>query len=534
MTSECEAVLLSAMAVADGEQSVLPQSDVEVHMAGCAACREELDEFKGTVELLVGRQRAQGRLQPVERRQTTRSDTLWAKTSAGSTNDTVSLVSLLAAAVLMALTGSLFYVLPLAPRNHSRERVVGTDATPAVIRVLGEEGNAAPTPKPAEPQPEVLVKGKDPHALIALLGADDFALREEAMSALKAHGHGLHAVLRLAYAESTDPEVRRRLLALLTPEEDERYVRILYVTGEQDRSFEFRYFKNFLLRGERIHAEVYLSDKKEFTREGSSMGKEMSAFFPRNKAEFDVFDVIVLGEMDPSAFGEDRSKCMQDFVREGGGMVFFAGQRFVPEALVNHPLGEALPVVPYSPEEGGRPLKLFGNADQMFYAQPTQDAENNLWLSLDPLRNIADEWKHAASFYGYVPVKSAKESACVLLEHPMVHYHDGKALPLLVSMPYGAGSSIFIGVQCLWRLRRDPQKGYYDRFMRQMLYYAGRHSISARHERRKPFKQEVSAPEKQLMIEAQKMAEPQHDVPERQTSVPPVPAPLEREDMEVE
>ena len=61
----CERVRIAAMALADGETSPLPRAAIEVHLAECAECRQELEEL-----------RALGRLWEAQSRQTHAVD-LW-------------------------------------------------------------------------------------------------------------------------------------------------------------------------------------------------------------------------------------------------------------------------------------------------------------------------------------------------------------------------------------------------------------------------------------------------------------------------
>jgi predicted anti-sigma-YlaC factor YlaD len=61
----CEQVRIAAMALADGETPPLPRAAIEVHLAECAECRQELEEMQ-----------ALGRLWEAQSRQTHAVD-LW-------------------------------------------------------------------------------------------------------------------------------------------------------------------------------------------------------------------------------------------------------------------------------------------------------------------------------------------------------------------------------------------------------------------------------------------------------------------------
>ena len=53
----CKSVSMAAMAIADGYQSELPLEQIEVHLASCADCRRELEQFRELSSLLDTQER---------------------------------------------------------------------------------------------------------------------------------------------------------------------------------------------------------------------------------------------------------------------------------------------------------------------------------------------------------------------------------------------------------------------------------------------------------------------------------------------
>jgi len=53
----CEKVRISAMAISDGEQSLLSELQIKEHIESCADCRLELEQQKNATELLSGQKR---------------------------------------------------------------------------------------------------------------------------------------------------------------------------------------------------------------------------------------------------------------------------------------------------------------------------------------------------------------------------------------------------------------------------------------------------------------------------------------------
>jgi predicted anti-sigma-YlaC factor YlaD len=54
----CDEILMSAMAIADGESPPVPAATVEAHLAGCPSCREQAAGLAATARLLDGGRRA--------------------------------------------------------------------------------------------------------------------------------------------------------------------------------------------------------------------------------------------------------------------------------------------------------------------------------------------------------------------------------------------------------------------------------------------------------------------------------------------
>src|SRR5262245_27882268 len=53
----CEIVRLAAISVADGEKPLIPEPDVELHLAQCDRCRADVEQSKAFIELLNGQHR---------------------------------------------------------------------------------------------------------------------------------------------------------------------------------------------------------------------------------------------------------------------------------------------------------------------------------------------------------------------------------------------------------------------------------------------------------------------------------------------
>lgn len=53
----CEKVRLSAMAISDGEQPLVPESEINEHLASCPDCRTAIELLRSTAKLLEDKRR---------------------------------------------------------------------------------------------------------------------------------------------------------------------------------------------------------------------------------------------------------------------------------------------------------------------------------------------------------------------------------------------------------------------------------------------------------------------------------------------
>src|SRR6202034_612334 len=85
--------------------------------------------------------------------------------------------------------------------------------------------------------------------------------------------------------------------------------------------------------------------------------KSAIADFPVSRQDLFEYDVVILGDVDPSSpkLGEARLRDLADFVRErGGGLLMVAGPLYSPHAYKKTALASVLPIdIGSPPPEGG-------------------------------------------------------------------------------------------------------------------------------------------------------------------------------------
>ena len=105
---------------------------------------------------------------------------------------------------------------------------------------------------------------------------------------------------------------------------------------DSEPRYEFRYLKNYLEREETIDLNVVLlSSDPEY----SEQDRSALPTFPAAKDELFAYDVVLIGDADPSflsAVADAEPRRVRH--REGGGILFIAGENFNPLSYRGTPL----------------------------------------------------------------------------------------------------------------------------------------------------------------------------------------------------
>ncbi|MCY3022564.1 MAG: VWA domain-containing protein [Planctomycetota bacterium] len=248
----------------------------------------------------------------------------------------------------------------------------------------------------------------------------------------------------------------------------DKKVKVLFVEGQDLPRWEYRYLKNALRRDHTTEVDVLLATGEgTFLWDGTD-GKTPLDQFPLNKKEINEYDVLIFGDVNPSIFTGEQVNLVREFVREGGGFIMIAGERFAPSEYTQGAWLEMLPIVPqraaFQPPEGG--------FQEPFGVELTPEGRKLAWTHLDPDDATNREvWEGLPRLFWYFPVKRKKELATTVAVHPFDKDEQGGKMPLIVTMPYGSGRTMFIGVDSLWRWRRAVGDRYHYRFYSQAIRY---------------------------------------------------------------
>jgi hypothetical protein len=243
-------------------------------------------------------------------------------------------------------------------------------------------------------------------------------------------------------------------------------LKVLYVDSEP--RYEFRYLKNYLERDETIELNVVLlSSDPEYSDEDRSAVPT----FPAAKEALFAYDVVIVGDTDPSALSQPQMQSLVEFVTDkGGGVLFIAGELFNPLAYRRTPLEFLLPI---ELSDARNPTAI-GAAVSAFRPELTLEGRASPIFRLgDDDAASAQIWERLPQLFWYFEAPRKKPAALVLAEHPTIFGADGK-LPLMLYQFVGFGKVMFHAVDDTWRWRFRAGDSYFGRFWVQTVRFLAR------------------------------------------------------------
>ncbi|TVQ54388.1 MAG: hypothetical protein EA377_05860 [Phycisphaerales bacterium] len=256
----------------------------------------------------------------------------------------------------------------------------------------------------------------------------------------------------------------------------DRPMRVLYVDGYP--RWEQRFLKNLLVREESIDSSILLlSADREFAQEGDTPITRL----PRSPEEFADFDVIVIGDVPGGYFTPQQLDMIRDHVAErGAGLLWIGGERSTPSTYAGTVLADLLPMrgsLDLSPI--ARPVNMIATerADRLGVLQLTTPGEVG-WP-----RELSDPeygWSQLRWAQRIDPAQ-LKPAAEVLAETASPVSESN--LPLVVMMRFGAGASVYVATDEIWRWRFGRGELLPEQFWVQIMRMLGRETLTAAGER---------------------------------------------------
>jgi uncharacterized membrane protein len=256
-------------------------------------------------------------------------------------------------------------------------------------------------------------------------------------------------------------------------------INVFYVEGYP--RWEYRYIKNEMLREPTINLSCFLqSSDSGFTQEHSSIDPRLNLKyfpyrdFPTSMEQLQECDVILFGDVNVERLSDAQLQMVRTFVEEySGGFGMIAGPRWSPQAYRNTAIQDVLPVTitnvqPGNPgasiTQGFRPLVTKEGEDSSIFRFFGEREQNQQYM----------KEKSQPIFWYCRGVEPKPGLAEVYAEHPTDTLPDGHRAPLLVVGHFGAGRTLFTGIEESWRWRFYTGESIFDTYWVQQLRYLAR------------------------------------------------------------
>lgn len=244
----------------------------------------------------------------------------------------------------------------------------------------------------------------------------------------------------------------------------DRPLRILYIEGYP--RWEFRYLKNLLVRESSFESSVMLlSADRDFAQEGNAPLERL----PQSEDEFTNYDLFILGDVPSGSLsGTQISQIRKSVSERGAGLLWIGGERSTPNSWRGTDLDDLLPM-----------RGVLERFDEAVFVEPTENALRAGVMRLG--ESTKERWPLALTPAGErgrlewaqrIELDSLKPAAEVLARSRSLS--DGAALPLVISMRYGAGLIVYVATDETWRWRHGIGETYQERFWIQFIRYLSR------------------------------------------------------------
>lgn len=274
----------------------------------------------------------------------------------------------------------------------------------------------------------------------------------------------------------------------------DRPLRVLYLDGYP--RWEYRYLKNILIREPTIASScTILAPNRRYIQEGT----ETLDALPGSPEEWARFDVFILGDVYPGVFTTEQLTQIRDRVANAGlGLIWIAGEGAVPSAWRGTPLADLLPFSagesdsgPLAPGGGFDPVAAWGEPVTMLPAPASEQLgvlrlastqENGSWWPAR-LSDPRSGWSQLRWAQRIDPARLKPTTEVLAYARPALA-RDGTApasaerSPLVMSMRFGAGRSIYIATDEVWRWRYGRGEFFPERFWLQLVRLLGRESVA--------------------------------------------------------
>ena len=245
------------------------------------------------------------------------------------------------------------------------------------------------------------------------------------------------------------------ILSVISPK-----IRVLYVQGTVRP--EYKWLFRALQRDANIEVlSLVRVAGSRFVQQGKVEEIELAGF-PRDKKTLEVFDVVIISDLDATFLREELPNVVE-VVREGKGFAMLGGDNsFGPGGYAATPVAEILPV-----KVGTRDMEKVA---ELFDLEVTAEGAHHPIFSGIAEAFISVERRPdypIRQLRGFVEVLGAQPTATVLATHPQRNAGNDK-LPVLAVQPFGKGrvAAFTAYSTARWRRRENVYLAFWGQLIR--------------------------------------------------------------------
>lgn len=255
-------------------------------------------------------------------------------------------------------------------------------------------------------------------------------------------------------------------------------LRVLLV--QRSPSFEFRFLKTLLERTAQLGDSEQRAFELDVVLQDAdaahvAQDKHALRLVPGDPDTIADYDVIVIGQIDPSLIASSTQQLIVDQVTTAGcGLMFICPPGFNPQGLVPWPLAELLPIDTSRPDP--KQWSFDGTSQRW---EPTLLGKTALPLQLVNESSAAELWRTLPGPQWYYVPGALKPGAQVLATAASTESAETAASPLLVSQFAGAGRVVLQSNDETYRwIGYRGSDLTYERYWIQMLRWLSRGKLN--------------------------------------------------------
>lgn len=254
----------------------------------------------------------------------------------------------------------------------------------------------------------------------------------------------------------------------------DRPMRVLYVDGYP--RWEQRYLKNLLLRERSVvSSNLLLAPDRSYLQEGDVELTRM----PTSPEEWAEYDVVVIGDVHPEVFSPEQLSNLREHVAtRGAGILWVGGPGATPGAWRSTALADLVPFTISAQQATATTTPVLVSPSPIAASQGVLRLGPNVqqpWP--EELEDPATGWSALRWWQRIEPGAMKPASQALAYASPAADPSSG-SWPLVLSMRFGAGRSIYVGTDEIWRWRYGRGEQLPERFWLQLVRLLGRESLA--------------------------------------------------------